>query len=244
MGFGYLFLGYLFAFLLEITANVKPLGAGPLAVLLGCVLMLIGIFKLSDFEKSFRISAVPVGLLLFANVFHDIEMVGAWIGKTPEWMSENVTAVFGWIDFVAILLFHALLLPAIARLAMSVELPKTATAATRNLILVGLWGVLYLCASLIPFPETVKKGVLLAQVLSNFIVLLLNLWLFLSCMKNIAPEEDADQPPRRYRWNFLNRVGDRFTSEHERAAEKKRMEIQDFLRRRKERKEERKNRKK
>ena len=237
-------MGYLTAFLLEITANIKPLGAGPIAVLVGCILMLIGVLKLSDFEKSFRLSVVPLGLLLFTNVFHDVEMIGAWAGKTPEWMSDGVIAAFGWIDFAAILLLHILLLPAIARLAMSVELPATATAATRNLILVGIWGVLYLCASLIPFPETVKKGVLLAQVLCNFAVMLLNLWLFLSCMKNIAAEEDADQPPHRYRWDLLNRIGDRFTGEHERAAEKKRQEIQEFLRRRKEKKEERKNRKK
>lgn len=232
-------MGYLFAFLLEITANVQPLGAGPIAVLLGCILMLAGVIKLSDFEKAFRFSTVPIGLLLFTNVFHDIAMVGAWIGKTPEWMSENVTAVFGWIDFAAVVLLHVLLLSAIARLAMSVDLRKTATAAMRNLIFAGLWGVLYLCASLIPFPGNVQKGVLLAQVLCNLAVLLLNLWLFLSCMKNIAPEEDADQPPHRYRWDLLNRIGDRFFGEHERAAEKKRRETEDFLRRRKEKKENR-----
>lgn len=244
MGFGYLFLGYLFAFLLEITANVKPLGAGPLAVLLGCILMLIGVLKLSDYEKNFRLCSVPLGLLLFTNLFHDVEMVCAWIGETPVWMSEIVKSTFGWIDFVAILLLHALLLPAVARLALSVELPKTRAASTRNLVFVGLWGVLYLCAMLIPFPEKVQKGVLLAQVICNFAVILLNLWLFLSCMKNIAPEEDTEEAPHRYRWNLLNRIGDRFTYEHERAVEKKRAETEEFLRRRMERREERKNRKK
>ena len=236
-------MGYLFAFLLEITANVKPLGAGPIAVLVGCVLMLIGVLKLSDYEKSFRLASIPLGLLLFTDLFHGVEMVSAWVGKTPVWLSENVSAVFGWIDFAAVLLLHSLLLPAVARLASSVELSKTRTAAIRNLILVGLWGALYLCVMLIPFPEKVQKGFLLAQVLCNFVVLLLNLWLLLSCMKNIAPEEDADQPPHRYRWNLLNRIGDRFTYEHQRAAEKKRLETEDYLRRRIERSEAKKNRK-
>ena len=237
MGFGYLFLGYLFSFLLEITASIKPIGAGPLAVLAGCVLMLIGVWKLSDYEKFFRFSVIPLGLLLLTNVYHDIEMVGAWVGKTPAWVTGGFTTAIGWIDFAAVILLHALLLPAILRLAMSVELPKTGTAATRNLILVGIWGVLYLAVNLIPFPATAKKGVLLAQVLCNFAVILMNLWLLLSCMKNIAPEESAEEPPHRYRWNFLNRIGDRFFGEHERAVEKKRLETQDFLLRRKEKRE-------
>ena len=240
MGFGYLFLGYLLAFLLEITASVKPLGAGPIAVLAGCVLMLIGIWKLSSYEKLFKFSAIPLGLLLLTNVYHDIEMVGAWVGKTPGWMTGGFTAAIGWIDFAAIVLLHSLLLPAILRLAMSVELPKTAVACSRNLILVWLWGILYLLSALVPFTGAAKRGVLMAQVLCNLAVILMNLWLLLTCMKNIAPEEDPEEPPHRYRWNFLNRIGDRFIGEHERAYEKKRKETEEYLLRRKEKKEKQK----
>lgn len=243
MGFGYLFLGYLCAFLLKVTADIQPLGAGALAVLLGIVLMAVGVRKLSAYESAFRFSYFPLGLLLIENCYRLIGMVCAWIGQKPAWMTTTVDSAVAWVEFAIILAVHAVLFPAIMRLALSVDLRKTANAAIRDLVFVGLWGILYLVWALAPMPQDWKNAFFRIQVIVNLLVILFNLALLLSCMKNIAPEEDADQAPHRYRWNFLNRVGDRFFGEHERAAEKKKMETEAFLRRRKERKEERKNRK-
>ena len=244
MGFGYLFLGYLCAFLLKVTADIQPIGAGPLAVLLGGVLMAIGVWKLSEYEKSFRLSFFSLGFFLLVNCYRLIGMVGAWAGATPAWMTDTVGSVINWLEFAAVLSVHAFLFPAIMRLAVSVELRKTANAAVRDLIFTGLWGILYLICVLVPMPKDLQTSFLRAQIIVNLIVILFNLALLLSCMKNIAPEEEEDQPPRRYRWNFLNRIGDRFFSEHERAAETKRAETEERLRRRQEKREARKNRKK
>ena len=243
MGFGYLFLGYLCTFLLKVTADIQPLGAGALAVLLGIMLMAAGIRKLSEYESSFRLSFFPLGLLLIENCYRLIGMVGAWIGAKPEWMTATVDSAVSWVEFVLILAVHAALFWAIARLALAVDLRKTANAAIRNFVFVGLWGILYLVWALVPMPQEWKNAFFRIQVIVNLLVILFNLALLLSCMKNIAPEEDEDEP-HRYRWNFLNRVGDRFFSEHERAAEKKQKETEDFLRRRRERKEEKKKEKK
>ena len=62
-------------------------------------------------------------------------------------------------------------------------------------------------------------------------------------MKNIAPEGEDERPPHRYRWNLLNRIGDRFAREQEHAVEKKREETEAYLRRRKEKRDRKQNKK-
>ena len=236
MGFGYLLLGYLAAFLLEITANAAPIHAGPLALLVGYALMAVGIGKLIAYQKSFRYVFFPLGLLLLTDVYRIIAMIGIWTGNTPGWITENLTEVVGWIEFGLILLFHSALLPAILRLAMSVDLPKTASAASRNLILAWIWGILYLVVHLAPLQGDAQRVFTAVLTLFNLLLILLNLFLFLSCMKNIAPEGEEEKPPHRYRWDLLNRIGDRFAREQEKAAETKRTETEEYLKRRKERK--------
>ena len=239
MGFGYLLLGYLTAFILEITANA--VGAGPLALLVGYGLMAVGIWELQAYQKMFRFAFAPLGLLLATDVYRIIGMIGEWTSRSPAWMTASFTAVVEWSEFALILCFHSLLLPAVLRLAMSVELPKTAAGASRNLILVWIWGVLYSVVRLVPFSDEARKVFTVVLTVFNFLFIFLNLFLFLSCMKNIAPEGEDEKPPHRYRWDFLNRIGDRFAREHERAAETKRKETEDYLRRRKEKREQKKN---
>lgn len=241
MGFGYLLLGYLLAFLLEITANA--VGAGPLALLVGYGLMAVGIWKLQTYQKSFRLAFPPLALLLVTDVYRMIGMIGEWASKSPAWMTATVTSAVEWSEFALIVCFHSLLLPAVLRLAMSVELPKTAASASRNLILVWMWGILYSVVRLVPFSEEARKVFTVVLTVFNFLFIFLNLFLFLSCMKNIAPEGEDEKPPHRYRWNLLNRIGDRFTREHERAVETSRKDIEEYLRRKKEKKEKREQKK-
>lgn len=242
MGFGYLLLGYLAAFILEITANA--VGAGPLALLIGYGLMAVGIGKLQAYQRSFRFAFPPLALLLVADVYRIVGMIGEWTSASPAWMTATFTSAVEWSEFALIVIFHSLLLPAVLRLAMSVELPKTATSASRNLILVWLWGILYAVVHLAPLSDEAGKVLTVVMTAFDFLFILLNLFLFLSCMKNIAPEGEDEKPPHRYRWNLLNRIGDRFASEHERAAEKKRKETEEYLQRRKDKREQKQNRNK
>ncbi len=239
MGFGYLFLGYLTAFLLEITVNA--IHAGPLALLVGYSLMAVGVWRLKAYQRSFRLALPPLALLFLVNIYRILEMFGEWFLWNPAWMSDSLGTVAGWLEFVFILLFHSLLLPAVLRLAMAVGLPKTAVAASRNLILVWIWAALYLVVRLAPLSSDAGKVFGVVLTLFDFLFIILNLFLFLSCMKNIAPANEDDSP-RRYRWNLLNRIGDRFAREQERASETKRGETEAYLRRRKEKQEQKKKR--
>lgn len=230
------------AFLLEITASA--VGLGSIALLVGYGLMAAGIWKLRAYERLFRFALLPLGFLLIADGYHLAQMICNWAAWSPSWINGTAEQIVGWIEFGLILALHSLLLPAVLRLAMSVELPKTAVSASRNLILVWIWGVLYLVVNLAPLSEEAGKVFAVVLTVFNLLFILLDLLLFLSCMKNIAPEGEDEQPPHRYRWDLLNRIGDRFAREQERAVDKKREETEAYLRRRKEKREQKKNKKK
>ena len=242
MGFGFLLFGYLTAFLLKSTANA--VGIGSLALLVGYGLMVVGIWKLRVYEQLFRFALLPLGFLLIADGYHLAQMICGWAAWNPNWINETADQIVGWIEFALILVFHSLLLPAVLRLAMSVELPKTAVSASRNLILVWIWGILYLIVQLVPFSKVASNFFTVVLTVFNFLFILLNIFLFLSCMKNIAPEGETEQPPHRYRWDLLNRIGDRFAQKQEQAADKRREETEAYLRRRKEKRDQKKNKNK
>ncbi len=232
MGFGYLFLGYLTAFLLELTVNA--VGAGPIALLVGYALMGIGIVKLYAYQRRFRFSLIPLGLLFLENIYRIIGMICAWASWNPAWMTEKLGRAMSWAEFALILAFHVLLLPAIGKLAASVDLPKTVLATGRDLILVFFWAGLYLAVMFIPFSEELGKAFGVVLTVVNLLMILMILFLLLSCMKNIAPA-DEDDTPHRYRWNLLNRIGDRVAREHDKATETYRREAEERLRKSNER---------
>lgn len=232
MGFGFLLLGYLASFLLE--AAVKSLGFGAAVQILGYLLMGYGVSRLAEYQKEFRRAQIGLALLILIAIprlILDLNSLFLW-GIVWE-----IDELLNWGYLAAFLIFHTLLLPAILRLASAVGLPKTANASSRNLILVWLWGVLYLIRNLIPMSEQALR--VLNPVLLGFqlLAILMNAFLFLSCMKNICPEGEEDPAPHRYKLNFLNRIGDKFSELQENAAKKKRGEIEDYLRRRKEKRE-------
>ena len=242
MGFGYLFLGYLLAFLLKFAAD--NIGAGPLVFLVGTVLIAVGVRLLSDYEKTFRFSYIPLGLLTLSNGYQIICMIAGWTRKTPAWMTADVNNTLEWCHVAFIVLFHVLLAIAVARLTLSIGLPKTASFALCNLILLGAWVIFAVVLKAAPLSSKAIRILTAVQVLTQISWTLFDLGLFLSCMKNIAPQGEEDQPPKRYRWDLLNKIGDRFFGEHERAVEKQKAETEVYLRRRKEKREQKSKSKK
>ena len=239
MGFGYLLLGYLTAFLLKLTAN--GIGIGAAALVLGYALMAVGLFKLRLFHRSFTFalwSLLPLSLLAvyeFAKMLCDLLL---W---EPVWINGTVTNVISWLTLFFILLFHATLLAAIRGIAMDVGLPKLAAAAVRNLLFFGLYTVFYV---LIRIPaaglDHARPYLILCATIVNVTCLFLNLLLLLSCMKNICPAGEDEPPKHRYKWNFLNRLGDKYAEMQKRAADTQRREMEERLLRRQEKKERKK----
>ena len=237
MGFGYLLLGYLFTFLLTMTAN--RLGIGSLSLLFGEVLMLLGTIKLEKYEKRFFFAKPLLVALLAGGLYQAVREVLAFCKiSVPLFSSEFAGTLYNWYLFLFIMLLQAALLFAIVSLAKGVGLLHIASKAYRNLIFLGLYGVLYLIRYL-PFEglAAAKPYLTIPMALCLLLVIGLNLFLFLSCMKNIAPAGEEEPEPKRYRWEFLNKIGDTFEKNRREAAESGRAYAEEKLRKRKEERE-------
>ena len=233
MGFGYLFLGYLVAFLLHTAANA--LGVGSFAMILGCALMWTGLRSLRLFCKGFVWAEYALYPMLAMGVYRlmgDLSDLFLW---DLTFFSKASTAA-SWIEFCLIMIFHAALLSAIREIGMQVELKKIASAAIRNMIIVFLYAAtyaLYWIPNLVG--ETVRGYLTLSITLLNLAWILCDLWLLLTCTKDIVPEGQEEPEIKRYRWEVLNRIGDRFDENMKKAAESNRAAIEENLRKKQER---------
>lgn len=233
MGFGYLFLGYLVTFLLHTVANA--LGVGSLAMILGCALMWTGLRGLRLFCKGFLWAEWTLYPMLAMGVYRLIGDLSDLFLWDLNFFSKT-SAATSWIEFFLIMFFHAALLSAIREIGMQVELKKIASAAIRNMIVVFLYAatyVLYWIPNLVS--ETARSYLTLSITLLNLAWIICDLWLLLTCAKDIVPEGQEEPEIKRYRWEFLNRIGDRFEENMKKAADSNRAAIEENLRKKQER---------
>lgn len=236
MGFGYLFLGYLTSFVLYVTANALNGILGGAVLLLGYMSMTAGVWQLRSFCPSFRWGLIPLTGLILTAVWKTLFETAAVLHWNWDTAVEAATPYVEWGSVLLLFFFHAFLLFSIRELANEVELPKTANASLRNFVFVSVYVFLYIFVRL-PIAERIAKYLNLSLSLCLVVYVVLNLVLLLSCMKNICPEGEEEIGVKRYRWNFLNRIGDRFAKTQEDAVNKNKNEIENFLKKRKEKKE-------
>ena len=229
MGFGYLFLGYLVTFLLHTLASA--LGVGSLALLMGSLMMWVGVKTLRLYCNAFDMAEwtlYPILALGLYRLIEDLSVLFLW--NVP--ILSRIDPVVSWIEFALIILFHGALLSAVRTIGMQVELRKIETAAIRNTIIVLLYAMTYLFVELLRDP--VQKYLILSVTLLNLAWVLCNLGLLLRCAKDIVAEGQEDPQPKRYKWNFLNRIGDRFEENMKKAADSNRDAIEEHLRKKQE----------
>ncbi|MBR2927263.1 MAG: hypothetical protein IKC31_06775 [Clostridia bacterium] len=233
MGFGYLFLGYLVTFVLRLTA--EGLGVTGFALLLGYSLMLAGLWQLTRFEKSFAVSKWLLIPLLVGALYQTVKDIAALCAASVPFFTPVTDTVMTWIEFALLLAFNVSMLIGVYRIAKQVELPSTGNAALRNIMFIGVGSVLYLIGNL-PLPnfELVRKYLSLPIMLLQIVWIVANLLLLLSCTKNICKAGDEEQPPKRYRWELLNKIGDAYEDNRQRSVQRLTREMEDKLRAKKE----------
>ena len=234
MGFGYLLLGYLTTFLLKMLAYA--LGVGSLALLVGYFLMWTGLRTLRLYCHSFEWAQwvlYPMMATAGFGLFGDLAKLFLW---NPSFLA-GASAVIAWVDFALIMVYHAALLSAIREIGEQVELKNVSAAAIRNSIIVLLYAALYLLY-FIPglFPDTVRGYLTLSMTLLNVAWIFCNLWLLLNCTKDIVAQGQEDPEPKRYKWEFLNRMGDQFEENMKKAADSNRDAIEEHLRKKQDKK--------
>ena len=229
MGFGWLFLGYVVSFLLYSVAAM--LNVGFLAHLAGYLMILRGLWELRKYRREFCIPLTAVCVLLPLVIWDALrELSETFLWRLP-FLTETATAVVSWADFGMVLVVHFTLYYAISAIAGSVDLPRTVRDAIFDTVVGVGYAVLYI----------VSKLPALSSVAAQFSVpltVLLLFWricdvcLLVSCCKNICPAGDENVAPRRYRLEFLNRMGDAFANNFRRAADSTRQSREEALRNR------------
>ena len=232
MGFGYLFLGYLVAFLLQGVAGAA--GVGALVLLLGYGMMWHGLQSLRRYCRGFSLAEWGIYPLLAVGIYRLAEdLTALFLWNAPFF--ANAKTVVDWIEFCLIMIFHAALLSAIREIGMQVELKKITVAAVRNMIIVLLYAVgytVYWLPGLIS--DTVRGYLTLSITLLNLAWIFCNLWLLLTCTKDIVAEGQEDPEPKRYKWEFLNRMGDQFAENIKKATDSNREAMEEHLRKKQE----------
>lgn len=230
MGFGYLTIGYLMTFVLRILAETFGLG-GP-ALLIGCGVMTFGLFRLVTFHRAFvsslwiQIPLIAVGCYATAASFSE------WFGWGISVFTGSVAVCMRWIEFFLIILFQLALLYGIRMIAKEVRLPRIASAAIRNSVFVLGYAVVYLLCNVSAWQLQAYLG--FSVVLLNLVWIVCDLFLLITCTKDICAEGDEEQTPKRYRWEFLNRIGDAYERNRTGAIERVKSETEERLKKKQE----------
>ena len=232
MGFGYVFIGYLMAFVLENT--VKGLGVSGAAALLGYGAMFVGLLTLSLYHADFKgakWSLIPLMLTAVYSIVASLSALFGW--ELGAFFGETVKNVVLWSTFFLLMFFQIALLYGIRMISESVGLKQITIKAVRNSIFVGLYVVLYVIAKCMPTQEIAQYFAFSMQIL-QLVYVFLNLLLLANCAKDICPAGEEDQPFKRSRFALVNKIGDAYERNQQRAVERTMRETEERLRRRQE----------
>ena len=191
MGFGWLFVGYFFAYISSFSAELS------FGMLVGFPLMLLAFYKLASYQKYFKIcffySFASLPLALYFGAYGISLLLGQdWGGILAK--DGGFLAVMQWLLFAFSVGLHLLMLYAIAELAKELSLLSLRVATWRNLILMVLCYLVDAVARL-PFVAPISQYFVLPVILLRVATVFLNLLLIFDCYRKIAPEEELASPP-------------------------------------------------
>ena len=200
MGFGILFLACFFTFVGILT----PLSA--FTYVIGSALMLYALYKLSEQNKMFLLSAIGsfvLFLVSLATVF--LYVFGI--------VSVSVYSITVLIQSYLTVLIAILLLIGIYLISKEVELKKIQARAVVNIIFVVIYFVCDVISSLVKSEEVLKR-IGLIGIISEIIYIALILINVFNCYMRICYEDDKDMSESTTGvpvLDFLNKMYDKAT---------------------------------
>lgn len=213
MGFGVIFIGYAFTYLMTLNSY------GFLFRIIGIAVMLYGARKLCAFETRFKTVYALMILLAALSCGETLTAIFAdYIEPAPAFLSENTKNIFyaAFMAFSALL--HFFFYRATRKLSHDIGNIKIYGKTVRYEIYVAVEVILAL-STLISYFLRLKivNALFAASFIVFYIIVFLNLALIYSCYKNICEEGDEDAPRKASRFAFMEKLF--------RASEKKEAEI-------------------
>ncbi len=207
MGFGLLFIGYLLAYFMSLAFPLK---------LIGCIFMISGARRLSEYNGRFKLCVPPLGILCLISAYSLLCFVLSMLNIASPLASDTLKTVFAYIGEAVDMAYHACLLTAICSIAKETELPKHAYKSMRNLLIVLLAGVIYFVAVLLPKGEAASVlGI--ASTAMKILWIVLDLVLLANCYRLICPEGEEDMPAKESKIGFIRKMNEVIDKREENA---------------------------
>ena len=207
MGFGVMLIGYFITYVMALNTY------GVFFRLIGYMVICRSALRLLEYDKKFVYPFYISVLLTALSALESANFVYRLVALTPNATVELLANTVGYIDAVAVLVFHTTLLLAIRSIARDTEVSKIAVSAVRNLIVILLYFGLY-AVSFLPLPVNMAMPLFLV----NLLWILLDVALLYSCYYRICDENDNDMIRKPSRFTWVNNMRSKLDAKQEKAA--------------------------
>ena len=247
MGFGFLLIGYMFAFL------ISSVGFGYLqfaGLALGSIFMFFGLKELRKYEPFFIYAYVGNILLFVCSLF----LCSVWIlnGIFPENSAVSVYSnVVSSVKIAICLFYEVSMLLGIAALSKRVDYPDTRQKAYTNIIYVGVFNLIQILIALTPvflwiigllnqqaasdlnaFITPNSGATMFVLVIAQLIYTGINTFLIFKCYAMICPVGQEDMPYKKSKFAFINKFREIRDAKDDKAIEEMKNYYEDKLKKR------------
>ena len=240
MGFGLLFIGYLATYLLYLAG-----GYGCFPAMIGCIMMLYALAKLSEYEPLFKyafFAAIP--LTVCWGYFVAAEVALSFGTILPGFLSYTSTQnIIVYVRSFFDLAYHAALLLSIAKIAGDTGVTRTRNAAIRNLIIYAVFAVAQIADYLTPATSPYALYVFFGVMIFWLAELILNSVCIFSCYMRICDEGDQNMEVKPSRFKIINDLRAEYDRREAKAQKENREYRLSQLQKRAERAKRKKNKK-
>ncbi len=205
MGFGLLFIGYLFSLdysLQSVTFDLLP-------DVIGYLIMFSAMCKLGPYNKGFgyaKLLLLP--LIALGGVTVAFEAAGI-AGYTPGSVILDIVKMCGMLSKFFTFAYTVALTIGIRDIARETDLKNVSFRAIRNMAVSVFYYLAYIALDLLPISGAEAQMVNMIVYIFGLIVILLNLVLIFSCYMRICLEGDEDMPRKPSRFAIINRMNSR-----------------------------------
>ena len=204
MGFGLLFIGYFLEYLIGMN------DIGVFTHLLGYMVMFMGLSRLGLYCRKFSYAKYTTLLLLPVAVYQTLKELPLFFDVSFSFIQEPVSLVLWWLSTLLEVLFHILLLLAVADICKRTGVRKNVARAVQNIVIVMIYGFLDL------LPIESLYGV---RLLVQLICVICNLVLIGSCYMRICPagQENMDKQRSPSRIPWIARLQEKYQKSEDKA---------------------------
>ena len=186
MGFGLMFVGYFFTYLISLVLFPR---------ILGYAIMMWATVKLSAFDLKFKRCLPVLGGLFLVSAYSFAGDIVNHFNLATSFFNEHVLNIVSAGEEALVVLFHIFLMLAIGSIAKDTGLDKIRFRAMRNLFLIVAAELAYTVVIFLPKNKVVQT-VFAATVILRFIWIFLDLILLASCHRLICEEGDESMPEK------------------------------------------------